>query len=98
MVFLAIFYLVAQIPFSESAWAVAAQSGFNAILVLVLLTINYFQRKDERHDRERDRRQISLLTRAVTEQTLAMNWLPKTFHDGAKAIIRDIEADEDNRV
>lgn len=81
----------------ESAWQVAAQTGFNAVLVLILITLSYLQRKDERADREKDRRQLSLLTRSVTEVVLAMAFLPKQFHDGAKDINRQLDTEDEKR-
>lgn len=78
----------------DDAWKVAAQSGFNAILVLLLLAIQWQQRKEDRQDREKDRRAVNLLTRAVTEQTLAMAFLPRQFHDGAKDIRSQLESEE----
>lgn len=89
----AIIFWVAQI-IPDDAWKVAAQSGFNAILVLILLLIQWLTRKEDRADRERDRRAVNLLTRAVTEQTLAMAFLPRQFHDGAREIRSQLESEE----
>lgn len=89
--------LLAQGLIPDSAWQVAAQSGFNAVLVLLLLLIQWLQHKENRADRERDRRAVHLLTRAVTEQTLAMAFLPRQFHDGSREIRNQLEAEEGNQ-
>lgn len=71
---------------------IGVQFGFNALLVVALLIIQQADRKQDRVDREKDRRAINLLTRAVTEQTLAMAFLPKQFHEGARDIRSQMDA------
>lgn len=83
--------LIAQEFIPAKAWEVAAQSGFNAILVLVLLLILYLWRKDDNAYRERMLRRIELLTRSNTDIVLSMAFLPRQFHDTAKGINRELE-------
>lgn len=78
---------LAQIPGGDDVWKVAAQSGFNAVLVLLLLWLGA-------RERERNRVSIDLLTKAVTDVVLAMSFLPKQFHDHAKEIQRGVEENE----
>lgn len=95
LVTLYFFGVLAFIP--DEAWQVATQSGFNAVLVLLLLAIQHLYRQQERQDREKDRRAVNLLTRAVTDQTLAMAFLPRQFHDNARGIKAQLDGDEDQK-
>lgn len=78
---------LAQIPGGDEIWKVAAQSGFNAVLVLLLLWLGA-------KERERNRISIDLLTKAVTDVVLAMSFLPKQFHEHAKEIQRGVEENQ----
>lgn len=90
-----VYQFLANASLPESVWQVAAQSGFNAVLVLVLLGFLWYQRKDERAEREKNLKHISLLTRSVNDMLLSMAFLPKQFHDAAKD--RQRESTEEDR-
>ncbi len=84
-------FLLAQDLIPSDAWKVAAQSGFNAILVLILVLVIYLWRKDDNAFRERVLRRMELLTRSNTDVVLAMAFLPKQFHDAARAVNRELD-------
>lgn len=109
IVTLAVIGPLAQLPFTEQAWQVAVQSGFNAVLVLILMYQGW--KKDEairerlEHDSEKFttalnelsadfRHSHNHLTTAITQVTLAMPFVPPAFHDQAKELQRKVQAED----
>lgn len=75
---------------TDDLWKIAAQSGFNAILVLVLLYVQQRDRDAQSKEREKYGVRLDLLTKAVTEITLSLAFLPPKFHADAQEIQRGL--------
>lgn len=81
--------IIAIIP--EQVWNAAIQSGFNAVLVLILMTYIYLKGKEDRVEREKDRRSWDLLTRSVTDLLLAAHFVPPPMKEAAKERQRELD-------
>lgn len=80
-------FVLAQMPLEGELLKIAAQSGFNAVLVLILLWFSF-------REREKFRKTLDLLTRAVTQVTLGLAFLPQKFHDDAKDVQRALDEEK----
>ncbi len=82
--------VMAQIPIPDDAWRMVIQSGFNALLVILLLWIGRgdlkAQSNESREAARRTQEAIDRNTLGLTQVILAMAFLPKQFHENTKAL------------
>lgn len=88
--------LIAQTPSTDSSmWQVLGQFGFNAALVIWLLTQRSKEVKEERVEREKMANSIDRMALSITTLILSMSFLPHPFKEQAERIQREIDSERE---